>query len=132
MSVSEEMVQLVVVPVFMLCITAVIVALRIARAIERKSLAGAVGAKGLPEQAAGLGELSHYSGRAMPSARSDVRRGVLWLCTGIGSAVFFFCAAAMSDASVKNPVLALGIGAFPIAMGIGYLILGCSALGSKN
>jgi hypothetical protein len=131
--VTEEMIQLVVVPVLLLCLTVIAVAVRIAKAIERKSLATLIGAVGKsPEQLLGaLGALHQQQTPGVPLARRDLRRGVLWLSAAIGVAVFSFCVMSWSDPA-KNSVLALGVGAFPAAMGIGYLILGLTTARTQS
>jgi hypothetical protein len=132
MDVSEEMIQLVVLPVLLLCVTAFAISMRIVRSIERKALAilsaaAANGETSATEMLRALTDATGARASGLSLAQRDRRTGILLLSAAVGLGLLSGCMAFVFDAPVKSPLVAAGVAAFPGAIGLAYLLLSRSA-----
>jgi uncharacterized membrane protein len=117
MQVSEEMVQLVVLPVLLLCVTAIIVARLIVKGMHRRNLD--IAAEGAPPTFVIV--QSRIESLSLP--QRDLRAGIIWFSIAVGLGILSLCITLYVVTPVRSPLFALGVAALPGAVGLGYFVL---------
>jgi hypothetical protein len=125
MHVSESLIPLIVLPLMVIGVTTIIVMPWVLKSRERfkahETLRYLVDKGQTPpaELLAGLVEQP----KARPAGGRDLRASVFWLSVAVGISALGASIAWVSDPDGNGWIIAPGLGAFPAAIGIGYLIL---------
>jgi len=114
--VAEDVVAVFIPIVFFICVTAVL-ALRYKYRLKERMGAQATIREAIDKGQELTPELVRQLGDMQP-ANADLRRGMISIAVAIAVGVFAF---AVGDSGAKTPLL--GIAAFPLLIGIAYLIL---------
>jgi hypothetical protein len=117
MEVSEEMVQLVVLPVLLICVTAIVVARLIVKGMHRRN--PTIAAEGAPPSFVSV--RSRIESLSLP--QRDLRAGIIWFSTAVGLGILSLCITLYIETPVRSPLFALGVAALPGVVGLGYFVL---------
>lgn len=124
----EEFIPVVAILAVFGTITAVIVGPSYLKTRERRDMQKTVRAaidKGQPLPPEVIDALSKEAARNLPSRTRDIRRGIIWLATGIGIAAFGLINDYSSNSGWDSHVGdgLLGVAAIPVTIGLAFLVL---------